>query len=114
MHAIDILLMAFLNLWRRKLRAILTVLGMAIGTTSIVVMVSIGIGLSQSVEEQIGQMGSLTKVQVYSDSYRERDADSKDVAELDDDAIETFKGIGHVMAVTPVYNAGTVIKPANM
>lgn len=40
----DMLGTAFMNLWRRKLRAILTVLGMVIGTSSIVVMVSLGIG----------------------------------------------------------------------
>ena len=36
MSVFDIFRMAFINLWRRKLRAILTALGMAIGTTSIV------------------------------------------------------------------------------
>ena len=32
-----------MNLWRRKLRAVLTVLGMVIGVSSIVVMMSLGI-----------------------------------------------------------------------
>ena len=32
----DLLRTAFLNLWRRKLRAFLTVLGMVIGTSSLV------------------------------------------------------------------------------
>lgn len=44
----DLLRTAFLNLWRRKLRAFLTVLGMVIGTSSIVVMVSLGVGMRQA------------------------------------------------------------------
>ena len=64
MSVFDIFRMAFINLWRRKLRAILTALGMAIGTTSIVVMVSIGIGLNVSMEESFARMGGLTKIEV--------------------------------------------------
>ena len=51
----DMLGTAFMNLWRRKLRAILTVLGMVIGTSSIVVMVSLGIGIRSSIVESYGQ-----------------------------------------------------------
>ena len=64
MSVFDIFRMAFINLWRRKLRAVLTALGMAIGTTSIVVMVSIGIGLNVSMEESFARMGGLTKIEV--------------------------------------------------
>ena len=41
----DILGMSLINLWRRKMRTVLTVLGVFIGTSSIVVMLSLGIGL---------------------------------------------------------------------
>ena len=44
----DLLIMSINNLRRRKLRTVLTVLGVVIGTASIVVMVSLGIGLSVS------------------------------------------------------------------
>ena len=40
----DLLMMSVNNLRRRKLRTFLTVLGVIIGTASIVVMVSLGIG----------------------------------------------------------------------
>ena len=36
------------NLWKRKLRSALTIMGVVIGVASIVVMVSLGIGLSNS------------------------------------------------------------------
>lgn len=45
MSWIDLLRMSASNLKRRKLRTFLTVLGVVIGTASIVVMVSLGLGL---------------------------------------------------------------------
>ena len=42
----DLLSMSVNNLRRRKLRTFLTVLGVVIGTASILVMVSLGIGLN--------------------------------------------------------------------
>ena len=52
MRFTDILRTAFMNLWRRKLRAVLTVLGMVIGVSSIVVMMSLGIGIRKSTMER--------------------------------------------------------------
>ena len=42
----DLMSMSLGNLWRRKLRTILTVLGVLIGTTSIVAMLSLAFGWS--------------------------------------------------------------------
>ena len=47
MRFFDLLIMSINNLRRRKLRTGLTVLGVVIGTASIVVMVSLGIGLKE-------------------------------------------------------------------
>ncbi len=64
----DLLIMSINNLRRRKLRTVLTVLGVVIGTASIVVMVSLGIGLNELTTEQIASYGSLTTVEVSSES----------------------------------------------
>ena len=48
MRFFDLLIMSINNLRRRKLRTGLTVLGVVIGTASIVVMVSLGIGLKEN------------------------------------------------------------------
>ena len=40
MKRVDFIKMGFKNLWRRKLRTILTIMGVVIGTFSIVIMVS--------------------------------------------------------------------------
>ena len=53
----DLLIMSINNLRRRKLRTVLTVLGVVIGTASIVVMVSLGIGLNELTTEQIASYG---------------------------------------------------------
>ena len=66
MKFLDLLRMSSSNLLRRKLRTALTVLGVVIGTASIVVMISLGLGLQKSSLEQIehqcqymGQLGQL-------------------------------------------------------
>ena len=45
MNLTDLLRMSLGNLKRRKLRTFLTVLGVIIGTASIVVMISLGLGM---------------------------------------------------------------------
>ena len=64
----DLITMALRNLWKRKLRTFLTVLGVIIGTTSIVVMVSIGIGMNESFQKQVEEWGSLQVIDVYGEN----------------------------------------------
>lgn len=65
MKVSDIIKLSSRNLWRRKLRTFLTVLGVLIGTTSIVVMVSIAIGQSAYFYEVMNQNNELTTIEVY-------------------------------------------------
>ena len=60
----DLLRMCLQNLLRRKSRTILTVLGVLIGCCSIVIMVSLGIGMKESQEKLLSQMGDLTIIAV--------------------------------------------------
>ena len=60
--------MANKNLWRRKARTILTCLGVVIGTASIVVMISLGIGLRVSMEKVWPSGGSLNIINVHPDA----------------------------------------------
>lgn len=103
----DLLKLAFRNLMRRKARTALTIIGVVIGTISIVVMVSIGIGVNRSFDEMIMQSGSMTviRVQKYGAVYDE-DGNYVDTREqvLDDSVVELIKGINHVKAVSPVIN----------
>ena len=65
MNLIDLLRMSSGNLRRRKLRTLLTVLGVVIGTASIVVMISLGLGLQQSLYAEVEQMGGISNLKIY-------------------------------------------------
>ena len=92
----DIVKMCLDSLRRRKGRTILTVLGVFIGCTSIIVMVSIGAGMKESQDQMIANMGDVTVIEVYANG------DSK----LNDDAVENFRAIAGVTAVMPKASLG--------
>jgi len=106
MSILDIFIMAFTNLWRRKLRTVLTALGMAVGTISIVVMISVGIGFQHAFEEQLKSFGSLNQVTVYPGW----DNASGRQKELDDQLIKQIEGMEHVQAVLPIIQLGGALK----
>ncbi|MCI1959545.1 MAG: ABC transporter permease [Clostridia bacterium] len=91
----DILFMCIQNLKRRRARTFLTVLGVVIGCCSIVIMVSIGIGMKESQEKMLAQMGDLTIVTVMPQQG------GTGSVKLDDKAVEDFKQIQNTVAVTP-------------
>lgn len=95
----DILGMSLSNLWRRKMRTLLTVLGVIIGTSSIVVMLSLGIGLKQATMEEVNSAGGLTEIFVYSDA----DSGMEQLL-LGDDTIDKFMQLEHVTNVVPMIN----------
>ena len=64
MSWMDLLRMSSSNLKRRKLRTFLTVLGVMIGTTSIVVMISLGLGLEAAMYKEIESSGGLNTITV--------------------------------------------------
>jgi ABC-type antimicrobial peptide transport system, permease component len=94
----DMILMAVGNLFKRKVRTLLTVSGVVIGTCAIVIMISFGIGLSQSMEKMMQNMGDLTVITINNSSQ------SPDSAALDDKMLEKIKSIENVVALTPVFN----------
>ena len=50
---------------RRKARTFLTVIGVILGTSSIVVMMSLGLAMDKTYQDQLSQMGSLNIIEVY-------------------------------------------------
>ncbi len=64
MKANDLVYMCLQNLLRRKSRTLLTMLGVVIGCCSIVIMVSIGIGMNESQQKMLAEMGDLTLITV--------------------------------------------------
>lgn len=109
MRFADILKMCFDSLSRRKGRTILTVLGVFIGCTSIIVMVSIGAGMQESYDQMLKNMGDLSIIEVYR-GYNQSTGTQTE-SKLDDKAVESFHEIAGVKAVMPKasldgYNVG--------
>lgn len=107
----DLFLLAVRNLLRRRARTLLAVIGVVVGTCAIVVMLSIGFGLSVSFQEQIESYGNLHLVNVYGSGggmgYYEIDGGvsvgsyDKDRGVLNDKAIAKFEKLPGVDAATP-------------
>ncbi len=117
MNSLDLIRMGLKNLFRRKMRTILTTLGIVIGTISIVVMVSLGLGMKQNVNDRMSEWGNIKIVQVYTEgggryggmrvsnskSDDEENANVKKKAKIENDDITLMKQIAGVEAVSPVY-----------
>ena len=112
----DLLLLSVNNLKRRKLRTFLTVLGVIIGTASIIVMVSLGIGQSELQTEMISSYGSLTTVTVYGGEnarYMAEDfsaASKEEPNYIKDETIESFLKLPYVTGASPVLSVSVVAK----
>jgi ABC-type antimicrobial peptide transport system permease subunit len=109
MNNLDLLRMSFGSLLRRKIRAALTILGVVIGTSSIIVMLSLGIAMQTNFKDQLAQMGSLNVIQVYSGAMfgpQQQQQQPLKQSSLDDFAVATFEkipGVEAVMAEKNVY-----------
>ncbi|MFE4239340.1 ABC transporter permease [Peribacillus butanolivorans] len=85
--------MAIRSIKTNKVRAFLTMLGIIIGVASVIVLVSIGQGSSQSVQEEINSLGTNLLTVSVSDT---------DSVKLTDDTIEQFKDLSGISEVAPV------------
>ncbi len=121
MRFIDLLRMSISNLWRRKLRTFLTVLGVIIGTASIVVMISLGLGLTRSTMEQIQQSGGLTTITVNEGSgmaavsvdgttTEASSSTDENAGKITDSTAEQIMAIPHVKIASPVLTLYPIVK----
>ena len=116
MRFLDLLGMSINNLRRRKLRTALTVLGVIIGTASVVVMVSLGIGLNGLMMEMYSSYGSMTSIDIYSGGGRyyasssSGSSGSEEEQYITDDTIEQFKRLEHVKTASPILQTDIILK----
>lgn len=113
MSWIDLLKMSASSLKRRKLRTFLTVLGVVVGTASIVVMISLGLGMQESMYREVEQSGGMTNITVQgkeagSSSIVMSTSGGSDEEEeskkyVTDDTIEELKKLDHVKSANPVF-----------
>ena len=112
MRISDLIKMGLRNLGRRKARTSLTVIGVVIGTISIMLMVAIGQGINYNFEQQIMQNGSMTIINIYTNSYAtdENGGYHEVQQKLDDVLVKQLREIKHVRAVSPVIEKGIELK----
>ncbi len=111
----DLLRMSISSLKRRRLRTFLTVLGVVIGTASIVVMISLGLGLQQSMYEEVEQNGGTTSLTVTgkqaNDMYMYAamaEGEEQSDKYITDEVIEELRGLEHVKSANPVLNVSAI------
>lgn len=114
----DLLRMSSSNLKRRKLRTFLTVLGVVIGTASIVVMISLGLGMQQSMYEQIEESGGVNSITVTGrfagqEYYKDGSQDDTEMQYITDDTVEMLRSLEHVKSAWPVVSAEAILKKGN-
>ena len=100
--------MSINNLKRRRLRTLLTVLGVVIGTGSIVVMISLGLGLQRRSRELVESSGSLTTIEVM--QQYEGDNGKEKPKQLTDETVKEFAGMEHVKSVFPMLQLSVMLR----
>jgi len=100
LRLLDIIALAFMALKDRKLRTILTILGVVIGPATIVALVSTTQGLNQSIVSQISRMGIET---LYISPLR----GVRTPVSIDDRVISEIQSIDGVKDVIPIYTIGS-------
>lgn len=101
----DLLRLSTDNLRRRKGRTALTVIGVVVGTFSIIVMISLGIASNAQNEEMLQSWGDLTQITINNYQWG---ASSNEIPVLDDAMLDQIRGYNHVVAVTPMYQDGNM------
>lgn len=90
------------NLFSRKLRTILTIMGVVIGVSAVVFLVSFGVGLQKLVEKQVIGSKSIKTIDVNAAESR--------LLKFDDTSINKIAGIAGVSKVGKVYTIAGKIK----
>lgn len=99
MKILQIMKIAFKNMISNKLRSILTMLGLIIGISSVIVLVGIGNGSSQSVQSQVQSLGTdILTMSMTSSDYS-----------LEYEDIEEILEISNVSKVTPYKNVSATV-----
>jgi putative ABC transport system permease protein len=93
--------LAIHNLLRARARLAMTAGGVLVGTTAVVILIALTIGLQQAAEAGIGQNASLTEITVYP-SWGGRGSSAEDTPQLTPQAVASFYQIEGVSAVIPI------------
>ena len=119
----DLISLILDNLSRRKGRVALTAVGVIIGTTAIIILVSLGVGLQRDARERFSGVGDLTLIQVWPGFSEPGPADGEPAQTMITSlAVANIEAIPGVVAVIPqdglrgwaVLNVGQLEGSGNM
>lgn len=99
MRISDLISMCLKNLSRSKMRTLLTVTGVVVGTCAIIVMISIGIGMQQAQDAMLADMGDLTIINIYNYGG----GNDQQEVKLNDKAMDEILAMPGVVTGTPFY-----------
>jgi putative ABC transport system permease protein len=93
------------NLLRARARLVMTAGGVMIGTTAVILLIALTIGLQSAAESSIGNVASLTQITIRS-SFRRDDSSPT----LDMDAVKALAALKNVQAVIPTLSLSNQIE----
>lgn len=104
---INLVTLAFKNLWRRKARTVLTVVAVTIGTTAVISLVAITTGAQEVFMAQMEKTGVLTQITVIASN----EVESVDIfgggigdvegEKITDETVNEVRSVEHIIAVSP-------------
>lgn len=108
MKFFDYIRFAFKNLWRQRLRSLLTIFAIVIGALSVISMISLVLGASQVFLQQLNSAGTLTQIQVVGNKDATADTVNNGSdgtgTKLDDALVAKIAKVSHVISVSPIAN----------
>ncbi|MDR1663519.1 MAG: ABC transporter permease [Clostridiales bacterium] len=120
MSSRDIFGMCLRNLFKRKLRTFLTILGVVIGTACIVVMVSMGLAADANFQKMLENFGDITLINVWDYSGMNYGSTVNVISssqgggatppKLDDNMLAKFEEIPGVVVATPLERGNLYFK----
>ncbi len=99
----DGMMISIRNLKKRRGRTVLTALGVAIGTSAIVSMLALGLGLQKNAQESFGNFGDLSILDVYPNWATVAPGEQGYISFEQMQSLETIYGIDAVMPVVSYY-----------
>lgn len=117
MRFTDLIGISLRNLWRRKLRSLLTILGVVIGTTSVLLMLSIGFGQRRSFLEAVNREGGLTNIEIHSNVGYNPDGTkygNPDEKALTDEIVKQIEDLPQIKEVVPYLSIDCLFKQGKL
>ncbi len=107
----DLTGMGIKNLWRRKTRTFLTVLGVVIGSSAILLMISLGLGQERAFQKSLEMFGNIRIIEVDAGGYVEPGKEApKEAPVLNKATVEEIKAMEGVKGVLAMYSAYTELQ----